>query len=125
MTRALLLERSLAAVNPDAAVQLHPTRNGPVTAEMVSAGSPARRWWVCSRGHEWQATVKDRARGAGCPFCAGRLPTPTTCLAARHPDLAAQWHPTRNGTLTPADVLPGSGNGCGGRARTGTNGAPP
>jgi len=106
MTRPPLLERSLAVVAPLVAAQLHPTRNDLPDPRGVSAGSPARFWWRCPAGHEWQAAVKSRTRGAGCPFCAGRLPTADTCLAARNPALTAQWHPIRNGALTPADVLP-------------------
>jgi hypothetical protein len=30
-------------------------------------------------------------------------------LAVTHPDLAAQWHPTKNGDLTPFDVVAGTG----------------
>ena len=108
MSRPPLPERSLAAVNPEVAAQLHPTRNGATTAEAVSAGSPVRLWWACPAGHDWQAPVTSRTRGAGCPYCAGVLPTPATCLAARDPAVAAQWHPTRTGALTPADVLPSS-----------------
>ena len=29
-------------------------------------------------------------------------------LSESHPELAAQWHPTRNGSLTPDHVLAGS-----------------
>ncbi len=106
MSRPPLLERSLAVVAPVVAAQLHPTRNGAVDSRGVSAGFRIRLWWQCPSGHEWQAPVTSRIRGTGCPACAGRVPTPDTCLAARNPALAAQWHPTRNGTLTPADVLP-------------------
>jgi len=108
LSRSPLRERSLAVVAPVVAAQLHPTRNGPTTAETVSAGSRIRLWWQCPAGHDWQATVTDRTSGTGCPYCAGRLPTPDTCLATRNPALAAQWHLTRNGALTPADVLPSS-----------------
>ncbi len=108
MSRPPLPERSLAAVDPELAAQLHPTRNGATTADTVSAASAIRLWWACPRGHEWQTGVKDRARSTGCPACTGRLPTPDTCLAACNPALAGQWHPTRNGALTPADVLPSS-----------------
>ncbi len=108
VTHPPLLERSLASVNPQVAGQLHPTRNGATTAEAVSAGSSARLWWQCPAGHEWPALVRSRTRGSGCPYCAGRAATPDTCLAARNPALAAQWHQTRNGPLTPADVLPAS-----------------
>ena len=30
-------------------------------------------WWLCPVcGHEWEAFVKSRARGVGCPACANR-----------------------------------------------------
>ena len=29
-------------------------------------------------------------------------------LSETHPELAKQWHPTKNGELTPNDVTPGS-----------------
>ena len=30
-------------------------------------------------------------------------------LEVANPELAAEWHPTKNGALTPSDVTPGSG----------------
>ena len=33
----------------------------------------------------------------------------TQPLSFSHPELAAQWHPTKNGEKTPADVTAGSG----------------
>jgi len=44
----------------------------------------------------------------GCPFCAGKRASVTNSLAALFPRVAAEWHPTRNGSLTPADVVVGS-----------------
>ena len=38
-----------------------------------------------------------------------RKPPPGQSLAAVMPELAAEWHQTLNGDLTPADVFPGSG----------------
>ena len=35
-------------------------------------------------------------------------------LARLKPILASQWHPTKNGDLTPEDVTPGSKKTCGG-----------
>jgi len=94
MSRPPLLERSLAVVAPQVAAQLHPTRNGTVTADTVSAGSPARLWWACPRGHDWQTGVKDRARATGWSSCTGRRVTAQTSLAAVHPQVAAEWAPT-------------------------------
>lgn len=33
----------------------------------------------------------------------------TNCLATKFPEVAKQWHPTKNGTLTPFDVLSKTG----------------
>ena len=85
-------------------------RNLPLTPESVSYGSKRHVWWRCANGHSWQAAVHTRSgSGTGCPYCNGRRPIPgETDLATRYPDIASQWHPTKNGDLTPSDVLPGS-----------------
>ena len=100
---------SLAACYPDLARQWHPARNGALTPEQVSPGSHRSVWWQCEKGHEWRAAVRSRAAGSGCPVCANRKVQPReNDLATRYPVLAAQWHPTRNGSLTPAQVSPGT-----------------
>lgn len=47
-------------------------------------------------------------KGVGCPYC-GRwqLLTGFNDLATEAPEIAAEWHPTRNGKLTSADVMNG------------------
>lgn len=85
-------------------------RNGALSPQHITYGSKQKVWWRCSRGHFWQTSVYVRTTGgAGCPYCAGKLPWPgESDLATRAPQLAREWHPTRNGALTPAQVLPGS-----------------
>ena len=81
-------------------------KNAPLTPQTVRCGSRQKVWWRCDRGHRWQALVKSRTGGSGCPVCRNRLLLPgENDLATRFPALAAQWHPTRNGALTPAQVL--------------------
>ena len=84
--------------------------NAPLTPATVSYGSRRKVWWQCDHGHRWQAAVYTRTGGeSGCPYCAGKRPWPGfNDLASQYPDLAAQWHPTRNGDLTPDQVLCGS-----------------
>ena len=84
--------------------------NAPLTPDDVSYGSRRKVWWQCDHGHRWQAAVYTRTGGeSGCPYCAGKRPWPGfNDLASQYPDLAAQWHPTRNGDLTPDQVLCGS-----------------
>lgn len=99
----------LASQHPDLAAQWHPTKNGDLRPEDLVAGSSRKVWWRCERGHQWQAMVKARVAGNGCPCCAGRRLSPgDNDLATQYPDLAAQWHPTKNGRLTPRDVVAGS-----------------
>ena len=85
-------------------------RNQPLTPDTISYGSKRKVWWTCAHGHHWQTAVHVRTgSGTGCPYCSGRLPVPgETDLATLYPDIAKEWHPTKNGTLTPDQVLPGS-----------------
>lgn len=43
-------------------------------------------------------------------MCSGRVATPTSSLQTLFPELAEEWHPTRNAPLTPNDVKPASHN---------------
>ncbi len=99
---------NFAVARPEAALEWHPTRNGALRPEDVAAHSTGKVWWRCARGHEWLTSLMTRAHGHGCPFCAGTRVSPEASLAAQDPALAKQWHPTKNGALTPRDVLPGS-----------------
>ncbi|MGA5121321.1 zinc-ribbon domain-containing protein [Streptomyces pseudogriseolus] len=99
--------RSLAALFPLIAEQWHPHLNGELSPAQVTAGSGKEVWWLCAAGHAWRAKIDQRVgKGTGCGFCSGRYVTESTSLAARRPDLAAQWHPTLNGVLLPTHVTP-------------------
>lgn len=102
-------DNCLAARNPSTAKEWHPVRNGTLTPNDVTAGSSKRVWWMCQRGHEWEAVIYNRSYGTGCPYCADKLACNDNCLQTVNPDLAKEWHPTRNGTLTPNDVTTGAG----------------
>ena len=103
-------ETDLASQYQDLVKEWHPTRNLPLTPEQVLPGSEKKVWWKCAQGHEWQAEVRCRTLyGNGCPFCANRAVLPGfNDLATLYPELAAEWHPTKNGALTPEQVLAGS-----------------
>lgn len=45
------------------------SKNFKVTKESVNIGSNAKYWWVCDKGHEWEATGSNRYKGAGCLHC--------------------------------------------------------
>lgn len=101
-------ENDLKSQFPALARQWHPVKNRALTPDAVGPGSRRKVWWVCEKGHEWQAAVVSRVTGGnGCPVCAGKkVVAGENDLASQFPDLAAQWHPTKNGALTPQQVTP-------------------
>lgn len=104
---------SLAEFDPVLAAQWHPVKNGDVTAKDVTQTTSSKAWWICpvNPEHEWEASVRNRAvLGSGCPYCAkvSRRPAPGQSIADLFPKLAREWHPTKNGELTPEDVSRGS-----------------
>lgn len=63
---------SLKAVYPKLAAQVHPTRNGKLTADKIAAHGEDYIWWRCSYDptHVWLARVMNRTvNESGCPDC--------------------------------------------------------
>ena len=101
---------SLSETHPELAKQWHPTKNGELTPNDVTPGSSKIVWWKCDKAddHEWDTRIVNRAKGDGCSCCSGRTAVRSNCLATLYPKLAKEWHPTKNGELTPNDFTPGS-----------------
>jgi len=93
---------------PDVAKEWHPTKNGQLKPTLVAPMSHKKVWWICSKKHEWQASVANRTRGTGCPYCAGKKVGTDNNLAYLYPTIADQWHPTKN-ECTPYEVTSRSG----------------
>jgi len=105
-------ETSLVQRYPTVAAEWHPTRNGNRTPETTTFGSRIGVFWVCSScGYEWRATPHSRTvRGTGCRECAWSTTRISHVpLTVTHPEIAAQWHPTRNEEATPDQITYGSG----------------
>ena len=60
----------LASINPRLAKEWHPTKNLPLTPQMVCANSNIKLWWLCENGHTWEAKIDNRNKGTKCPLCA-------------------------------------------------------
>ena len=98
----------LKNARPDLLKEWHPTQNQAHDLQFITKGMNLKVWWRCQEGHEWIASVNQRVRGTGCPYCKGRLIwVGFNDLATTHPHLAKEWHPKRNGTLTPQQVSKG------------------
>lgn len=50
------------------------------------------RWWTCSNcGHTYQAKLKDRINGKGCPRCSATAPSKKINMMITHPQLAEEY----------------------------------
>lgn len=66
-------------------------------------------WWFCAKcGSDYEAWPGDRIDSDNCPFCAGKQVNHTNSLVKLMPEIAKEWHPTKNGDVTPADVTTSS-----------------
>ena len=91
--------------------EFHPTKNGNVTPDNVKAGTNKKLHWICkSCSHEWAVAGSKRAAGSTCPSCANQAVHSDGRNSVRntHPDLADEFHPTKNGKLSPDNLLSGS-----------------
>ncbi|SCY24250.1 Probable Zinc-ribbon domain-containing protein [Lachnospiraceae bacterium XPB1003] len=105
---------------PELAKEWHPTKNGNLKPSDVTPSSNIKIWWLFPYDDprtgkhyefEWQATVRKRVQGTGCPYIQKTCHTlwrGFNDLETLYPELANQWHPSKNGILLPKDVTSGS-----------------
>jgi hypothetical protein len=100
---------NLFVLNPQLVKEWHPTKNGSLKPSDVTPGSGKKVWWICEAGHEWQAVIYGRSRGNGCRFCNWEAKSENRLREVPIQSLIKEWHPTKNGDLSPrnAAYLPG------------------
>ena len=108
------MKRCCVAEVPHLFAQWHDTKNKELTPYKVTLGSNKVIQWKCELvdEHVWEARVSDRANlsrsgKSYCPFCSGHRLTKTNNLAYRYPEIAKDWHPTKNGDRTPENTVSG------------------
>lgn len=111
-----IYNESLADMCPELALQWHPIKNGDLKPTDVTPCSGKKVWWYLPYDDpntgkhfdfEWEAVIQTRTKGANCPYLTGYKAWPGfNDLATVNPQLASEWHPTKNGDLTPSDVMP-------------------
>lgn len=90
--------------------QWHPTKNGNLDPAQFTTGSGKKIWWLCEKGHEWKIGINNRSNGTSCPVCSNFIALPGyNDLTILNPELANQWHKTKNLPLTPNKVTVNSG----------------
>jgi hypothetical protein len=62
-------DQRMADIKPELLKEWHPSRNADLRAREVSSHHKGNVWWICGQGHEWEATIRSRLAGKGCPVC--------------------------------------------------------
>jgi hypothetical protein len=101
-------ENCLSTVNPELSKEWHPTLNKGLSPKDITPNSNKKVYWKCDKGHEWEASVSNRSKGRGCPYCANKIVLPENSISTTHPDLVAQWDYNRNANISPLDISAGS-----------------
>lgn len=100
----------LTTTHPAIAQQWHFEKNGKLKPENYHGGSSKSVWWRCDKGkdHEWKTEIRVRTLGSNCPICINKKIVQSNCLQTTHPKLANEFHPDKNGNITPNNVGSGS-----------------
>ena len=100
------MERIYVTAYPSLIAEWSPTNE--LKPEQVTSGSHKIIRWVGKCGHEWEAIVKNRVKGSGCPICSGnRVQAGTNDLSFRMPELVCEWS-EKNRPLMPEQFTCGS-----------------
>lgn len=101
----------LSKAFPHIAVEWYYKKNCGFGPEDFSYGSKVIAWWQCpvNKDHVYEMRILHRTnRQNGCPFCSGRRVSKETSLPYLFPEIAREWHQSRNGSQSPEDFTSGS-----------------
>ena len=113
------IKNSLQNIRPDIAKFWDYSKNGSLSPNMFTVSSNENIWWKCPEcGNEWKCSINSMTRKGryGCAECskARRVATFTEhvvkkvgSLVETMPQLAKEWHPTKNENLSPYKISAG------------------
>jgi very-short-patch-repair endonuclease len=114
--KKVCIHDSIVSTHPDIAKELHPTKNPDIRVGTISYGSKLLLWWLCPNKcphgclHEYQNSPLGRCgiNKQNCPFCCNQQICFHSSIEHTHPDIAKQWHSTKNGTDLPVHFSKGN-----------------
>lgn len=98
----------LSVAHPDIAAEWYYPKNAGWGPEDLSRGSQIRVWWQCSFcNRDYKASIANRTgkNRSACPYCASKKVCEDNSLVDFHPDIAREFHPTKNKKLKVTDLL--------------------
>lgn len=102
---------SFAEVRPDLLERWDWGGNAALDPMILSPYSRQVAWWTCpvDDRHRWKAQIQVLTGGAKCAVCHGaQVQAGVNDLASNFPNLATEWHSSKNEPLRPNDVTASS-----------------
>jgi superfamily II DNA or RNA helicase len=90
---------NLAKLRPGLASQWDAEKNAGVAFATLDATHASAVWWRCPNGHSYPRPPVRMLGDDSCPTCA----LEKSSLAALAPNVATEWHPTKN-AITPTEI---------------------
>ena len=114
--KKICIHDSIIYTHPDIAKEWHPIKNTTLIPDNITYGSKKMVWWLCMKkcpegcNHEYLAAPTNRCgiNQQNCPFCCNQQICIHTSIQYTHPDIAKEWHPTKNGDRLPSQYSKGS-----------------
>ena len=98
---------SLAEKKPELLKEWDYKKNNVKPTE-ISTGIRENFWWICPKGHSYQARIDRRLVGNGCPYCSGhRVLSGFNDLATIVPKSLSEWDYKKN-NIKPTEIYVGS-----------------
>lgn len=102
---SVLKDDNFAILFPELVEEWNYKMNNNLQPNMFSKSSNKRVWWICSKGHQWQATINKRTAGRGCPICSnkkiltGQNDIVTFCKQNKKTSILNDWDKEKNSKL--------------------------
>lgn len=102
-------KNDLATTHPELIKEWDYSKNKGIAPSDIAEWSHKKVWWKCTKcGYSYLCSVGNKSQGRSCPCCRGRIVVKgINDLATTRPDIAVDWHPTKNKPLKPTDVTKG------------------
>ena len=94
---------------PELAKEWDYTNNELNPSEVYYRLSNKKFWWICEKGHSYEAKIINRIAGTRCPYCINKkVLKGFNDLATFFPNVAAEWDYDKNGDNKPDNIVYGS-----------------
>ena len=101
-------DKTVLKTHPESVQHWDYERNHPLKPEHFTHGSNIKVFWKCPKDerHYHEYTIHDKtSKKFRCPVCHGIRATPDYNLETEFPEIAKEWHPTKNRNKRPSQFV--------------------